>query len=717
MIIKLCNFISFGNDVCIDVPEGVTLVRGNNGAGKSALLEAITYAIWGKARGTSEFPGGDHLVRDTAGTMSVGLEFSAPNQIKITRGRNNNTTILSVDLCGASQQFVTLDGGEKIINDIIGIGYDTFIKTAYFQQGKDKAFSELTSTESRKKVVEMLGLDRWQEKQAIASKKLTDIKQQVLKYKAIIDNVNCKLLQLDIDTAYIAINDAKWQMAPMAIELNALMATLYNSQGALAELSTKINFISAQALLEEEKQNTLGKTKTDIEEYSRKLWNLRKQVKVHVDRVTAINAEVKVLQDKTLDLNIREVLIKQEQDRALLMSYRNVLQEKKNTLFILSNKIEGLETQKTKLSTCGDVCPILDIKCDSLCGDNLQNKIDGIIADIAIGYVLIAELNRDISGLQIKVTLYENNLNNYAALKITNDELCAQITKLDTERHNTAELILATKANIDNMDTLMQNANLKHASILLELKDIQKGINSMADLKQKHTDAISKVALYEFNIKNKGLLVEGLRKTISTNEAIIAIKEKSIKDLDGTIIQYNQCLSDQCVYDILSTAFGPNGVPAMQIEAMKDQIEVLANNILQYGGQKLSVSILLKEPKKSGEGVKEVFKILVKQGDKEISLFRLSGGEAYWVDLSIRAALFLAWRSRNQDNVLDLLMIDEGIGKIDDTKRRVLMDVLKYLSTKVKRILIITHTDLKNLVDEFDNVITINKVNGASTIL
>ena len=144
MIIKLCNFISFGDDVYIDVPEGVTLVRGNNGAGKSALLEAITYAIWGKARGTSEFPGGDHLVRDTARTMSVGLEFSAPNQIKITRGRSNNSTSLSIDLCGANQQFVTLDGGEKIINDLLGIGYDTFIKTAYFQQGKDKAFSELT---------------------------------------------------------------------------------------------------------------------------------------------------------------------------------------------------------------------------------------------------------------------------------------------------------------------------------------------------------------------------------------------------------------------------------------------------------------------------------------------------------------------------------------------------------------------------------------------
>jgi exonuclease SbcC len=203
---------------------------------------------------------------------------------------------------------------------------------------------------------------------------------------------------------------------------------------------------------------------------------------------------------------------------------------------------------------------------------------------------------------------------------------------------------------------------------------------------------------------------------VVSDETRIKINTEKLKEFEKISLDCGVCINEQHVYDILSTAFGPNGVPAMQIEAMKDQIEVLANNILQYGGQKLSVLILLKEPKKSGDGVKDVFKILVKTGDRVIPLFRLSGGEAYWVDLSIRAALFLVWRVRNPDNLLDILMIDEGLGKIDDGKRRILIDVLKYLSTKVKHILVITHTDLKNLVDEFDNIITVNKINGVSVI-
>src|SRR3972149_2226612 len=230
MQIILNNFLAFGNNVVVDIPPGVTLVRGDNGVGKSGLLEGVTYAVWGKARGTSEFPGGDHLIRDLTGDMSVSVQFPLPQQIKLTRGRGNNTTNLDINVCGANQQFVTLDAGEKLINDIVGMGYDTFIKTAYFQQGKDKAFSELTSTESRKKVVEMLGLDRWQEKQAIASQRLLEIKQQALKYKTSIDNIDSKDLTTKIEQALCDIKDTHIKINILILETEIAKNILANVQ-------------------------------------------------------------------------------------------------------------------------------------------------------------------------------------------------------------------------------------------------------------------------------------------------------------------------------------------------------------------------------------------------------------------------------------------------------------------------------------------------------
>ena len=716
MKLTLSNFLSFGDNVNVDIPTGVTLIRGDNGVGKSGLLEGFTYALWGKARGTSEFPGGDHLIRDSNRSMSVELALFSPNQIKITRGRSDNTTNLSIDLCGASQQFVTLDAGEKIISDIVGMGYDTFIKTAYFQQGKDKAFSELTSTESRRKVVEMLGLDRWQEKQAVASKKLDEIKKQIVKHKTIIDSMNGPVLSAEIGKAMSDIKDTENKINVAGLEIEITKNMLISAQRSTGVLLDKINAISAQVILEEEKQRTLTGVKLEIEEYTQKTWNLRKQFKTNIDRKVALGISIKSLQDQISNLDMGAISELQERDKAALVSHRSVITNKKDALRDVTSQVATLEKQRDNFSTCGIECPILGTRCEMLSPDKLQERIGKMNENI--GYLTIDMLGfgEDINKLQVKISIYEANINKYESIKTNYNDLNIKLRNLDIEYKGVDELLSSTKSNIDNMDTLMQNANMKHATIMTELAQIKTGMNIVIGLRQEYAKVTADVGSLESELKIKEDNKKKLGEIIASDETRININKSKLKELEIVVSAYDEYINEQHIYDILVTAFGPNGVPAMQIEAMKDQIEVLANNILQYGGQKLSVSILLKEQKKSGDGVKDVFKILVKTNDRVIPLFRLSGGEAYWVDLSIRAALFLVWRVRNPDNALDLLMIDEGIGKIDDGKRRILIDVLKYLSTKVKRILIITHTDLKNLVDEFDNIITVQKINGVSIV-
>lgn len=62
-----------------DVPDSLPLedihvacICGDNGHGKSALLDGITWALWGKARGRSA----DDLIHVGASDMEVKLEFS-----------------------------------------------------------------------------------------------------------------------------------------------------------------------------------------------------------------------------------------------------------------------------------------------------------------------------------------------------------------------------------------------------------------------------------------------------------------------------------------------------------------------------------------------------------------------------------------------------------------------------------------------------------------
>src|SRR5258708_3828519 len=76
--LSLRNFMSYGDERTLLDLSGVHVacLSGDNGNGKSAILDAITYALWGKTRATgSAASGDDDLIRLGAEDMEVQLDF------------------------------------------------------------------------------------------------------------------------------------------------------------------------------------------------------------------------------------------------------------------------------------------------------------------------------------------------------------------------------------------------------------------------------------------------------------------------------------------------------------------------------------------------------------------------------------------------------------------------------------------------------------------
>lgn len=176
--LKIRNFLSYGQQTeTIDfTPHRLICLTGKNGHGKSAMLDAITWALWGQARKIAGITRGDeHLIRLGESSMTVTLDFSCNNQrYRITRDfsvalNKKGLTQLHLGLFRDDlDAYVSLS--EKNIRDtqekldgIIGLDYETFINSVFLRQGQANEFSKKSPLERKEVLSALLGLSRYEE--------------------------------------------------------------------------------------------------------------------------------------------------------------------------------------------------------------------------------------------------------------------------------------------------------------------------------------------------------------------------------------------------------------------------------------------------------------------------------------------------------------------------------------------------------------------------
>ncbi|MDQ3812120.1 MAG: SMC family ATPase, partial [Chloroflexota bacterium] len=168
--LSLRNFMSY-----TDVHEPlrfdgihVAVLTGDNGNGKSALLDAMTWALWGRARARSV----DELIHSGASEMEVDFEFLLDDrQYRVCRKRQRRgkygTSMLDF--------FVMSDGGyrpltersqsetERLMERTLRMSYETFTSSSFIQQGRADSFTTSSPAERKKILAEILELGYYDE--------------------------------------------------------------------------------------------------------------------------------------------------------------------------------------------------------------------------------------------------------------------------------------------------------------------------------------------------------------------------------------------------------------------------------------------------------------------------------------------------------------------------------------------------------------------------
>ncbi|NQV00151.1 MAG: SMC family ATPase, partial [Parcubacteria group bacterium] len=183
--LQLHNFMSYGEEVEPLDFRGVDLacISGNNGVGKSTLLEAITWVLWGKSRAKSD----DDLIRLGIEEMWVDFEFELEGtNYRVVRKRTKKKKKKGGYATSGSFDFMIANQGEENSEDnwrsvsehskaetqdkiieILRMDYDTFINSAFLRQGHADEFTIKKPTERKAILADILGLsyyDKLQEK-------------------------------------------------------------------------------------------------------------------------------------------------------------------------------------------------------------------------------------------------------------------------------------------------------------------------------------------------------------------------------------------------------------------------------------------------------------------------------------------------------------------------------------------------------------------------
>ncbi|MEE8465489.1 MAG: SMC family ATPase, partial [Dehalococcoidia bacterium] len=245
----------------------IACLCGANGHGKSALLDSITWALWGKGRGRTQ----DELISYGADECRVELDFSSRGQdYRIIRSHARGGTRRRG---GASDlQFMILEGGDgedrtpkpvtgnmiretqARIEQTIGMDYDTFINSAFLVQGRADEFTNKTPAERKAVLSKILGLETYDRLQVRARERNSRADNSAKTAEGNVDRMRRELEQLlapsaeleEVEQGLVALNKNLAEQQARTTILREQVGELRRQQAGQEETAQRLAVLAKE---------------------------------------------------------------------------------------------------------------------------------------------------------------------------------------------------------------------------------------------------------------------------------------------------------------------------------------------------------------------------------------------------------------------------------------------------------------------------------------
>lgn len=675
--IRLKNIRSYENGELV-FPEGSTLLSGDIGSGKTTILMAIEFALFGLQPGQK----GTSLLKNSEGEGLVELELEIDGKsltLKrcLKRGKSVTQDSASIAMQGMEKEMPVSELKNLVLNLL---NYPTELSkrtnllykfTVYTPQEEMKQIIT-EDTETRLNTLRYIfGVDKYKRIRENTLLYTTKLREKIRNKEALIQDIPEKANKILEKEHYII--EVSTRVASAEKELVLQRKEKKKVEALLEEIEEKI----------EEKRNLdkeIEKTKVLIAGKKETLLSLGKEenyIKKQIKETESLALEEYALQKindaKTIKMKEEEALRKEFMEISGLIS----------SLQLKVQEAARLREQILKLQLC------------PTCLQNVDNKYkENVIAKLDLEEIecktkteaLVKkkeDLVREIETLKEAILSLDKQYQELQIIKVKIESLKEKKTRLK-EIENSMESIQEDIKLLESHLTTLKDSLLNFAT-LEALHKTRKQEFDLALTREKNAE----IKIAEFNKE-----IEITRQHIADLQEEIREKEKIKREMQF-LAELEQWLSEQFL-EIVSF------IEKNIMLKLRDEFSRLFN---QWFSLLVQDSFIVR--------LDEDFTPIIEQQDYELDYTYLSGGERTAVALAYRLALCQVINSMlSSIKTRDMIILDEPTDGFSEQQLDKMRDIFQQL--KVKQLIIVSH---EQKIEGFvENIIKCRKENGITKI-
>ena len=657
--IELGDFLAH-SETKLEFEKGVTIFVGENGAGKSSIIDGITFSLFGQ-----------HTRKSNKGLIKRGSN-QGYSKIEFSINGKQYETVRKIDSKGglvATFSEITKEGrveiaagerkqfGESMTEQVektIGMDFEKLKIASIVQQGELNSIINAKPKEFKELLNAIIGIDKL-DVASESMKKVTKEFREKIKTDLGYDDTHIEILERDLERSHLEIKEAEPEKKQLELKQKQIHEELKKLQKELEIETPKVDKIKQLELRKDELlryvKETMKEIQQKISENERKIRDCEgcfEEIKLKVDFESKIQKVEEAVEDTLKKIQEMTSQIASLKEKQILASK---LQLKDNKCPVCDSIVEKLNPFFQEEHIKEEIIKLHE-------NIKLKEKERDMYTQKKKEFLEKVQKTRD-----AEATLRAHSINTKEELMEIQKETQIQKAKLPMMNNNDLKEISQID---DHSKVIFEN--------ILKLEVDTKGFSEKEFLNLKNTISEKQTSLSQMDQQIGGILekIDKAKRQIETIEKVILelkIVKKYVSKLDK----------------VQTNIFSRDGSVATSLRSWAlNSISVKASEYLSFLNTKIQRIAL-------SEKARDV-SIACYSKTEVLELESLSGGEKVSVALALRLGMASLLGSSN----LNLMILDEPTTHLDAERKKSLVRVLSQLteisnSQTPMQFLIITH--------------------------